>query len=138
MKGQSYVVEYIIMFGIAFFIFSMISYIFYTQTDHLSYRIGEYSSRLINKASLMGITKSSSCKGCDNIKIYQPIPEKIGGIVYNVSFNQKQIQTIFYSKLINSTSYNFNQTFSFSGNMMSNNKKLEIQINNILKTIQVK
>ncbi|MBU5687793.1 MAG: hypothetical protein KQA41_03175 [Candidatus Aenigmarchaeota archaeon] len=135
MKGQNYIVEFIIMFGIAFIIFSTISYLFYNQTEFLSRKIGENQARLLNKATLMSIIKSSNCRGCDNITIYQEIPQKIGGINYNVTFNKQKIQVILFSDRINSTTYNINETFDFSGNVKSNNKKIEIKINN--KIIQV-
>ncbi|MBU5687786.1 MAG: hypothetical protein QW474_00570 [Candidatus Aenigmatarchaeota archaeon] len=130
MKGQSYIVEFIIMFGIAFLVFSIISYLFYTQTDFLSKKIGEKQARLINKAALMCIIKSNNCRGCDNITIYQEIPYKIGNMNYNITFNNQKIQVILFFDVINSTTYNMNETFNFSGNVKSNNKKIEIKINN--------
>ncbi|MEM5776998.1 MAG: hypothetical protein QXJ06_00935 [Candidatus Aenigmatarchaeota archaeon] len=136
MKGQSYIVEYIIMFGIAFSIFATISYLFYSQTDFLSNKIGENSARLVNKAILMNLVKTNSCKNC-NITTYQDIPQKIGGFNYNITFTNQNVQVILLSNRINSTHFNLNKTFSFSGNIMSNNKKAEIKINNKLKTIQV-
>ncbi|MEM5799422.1 MAG: hypothetical protein QXZ43_02035 [Candidatus Aenigmatarchaeota archaeon] len=136
MKGQSYIVEYIIMFGIAFSIFATLSYLFYSQTDFLSNKIGENSARLVNKAMLMDLVKANSCKNC-NIIIYQQIPQKIGGLNYNITFNKQHVQVILLQKRINDTHFNLNETFSFSGNIMSNNKKVEIKINNKLKTIQV-
>ncbi|MCX8179294.1 MAG: hypothetical protein N3E38_00955 [Candidatus Aenigmarchaeota archaeon] len=138
MKGQTFIVEYIIMFGIAFAIFSTLSYIFYSQTEFLSSKIGENSAKLINKLSLMSISKAYACKGCDNIIIYQEIPEKIGGVNYNITFNKQQIQVILFHTRINSTTFNINETFDFSGNMNSKNKKAEIKINNKIKLIQVK
>jgi len=137
MKGQSYIVEYIIMFGIAFAIFSTISYIFFSQTDFLSSRIGENSAKLVNKLSLMSIIKAVDCRSCDNITISQEVPQKIGGIAYNVSFNSQKISTLVFNKRVNATSLNLNYTYNFLGNANSNNKKIEIKINNKLKLITV-
>ena len=137
MKGQSYIVEYIIMFGIAFAIFSTIAYIFYSQTDFLSSRIGENSARLINKLSLMSTIKAVDCRNCDSITIYQEVPQKIGGIAYNISFNRQHISTIVFNKRVNATSLNLNHTYNFLGNTNSNNKKIEIKINNKLKVVAV-
>ncbi|MFH8080849.1 MAG: hypothetical protein QXO84_03160 [Candidatus Aenigmatarchaeota archaeon] len=137
MKGQTFIVEYIIMFGIAFGIFSALTYIFYSQTDFLSKKIGENSAKLINKMSLMSVIKASACKGCDNIIIHQEIPEKIGGRNYNITFNSQNIQVNLYGQIINSTNYNINESYSFSGNIMSKNKKAEIKINNKIKSIKV-
>jgi hypothetical protein len=139
MKGQSYIVEYIIMFGIAFSIFSTISYIFYTQTDFLNKRVGENSAKLINKLSVMNLIKASDCRNCENITItIREIPEKIGGIGYNITFEKRKISTIFFGNIINSTTLNINETYDLFGSTNSNNKKIEIEINNKLKQIRVK
>jgi hypothetical protein len=125
------------MFGIAFSIFSTISYIFYSNTDFLSKRIGENTAKLINKISVMNAIKAAECRGCDSIVIYQQVPQKIGGSVYNITFDRNSVAVLFFGNKINSTNLNINETYSFSGNANSNNKKIEIKINNKLKHVKV-
>lgn len=133
MKGQSYIVEFIIMFAISFAIFSTIGFIFYNQNQNLSRRIADASSKLVNDIIVMDSIKSLSCKACDTMTIKENIPPKIGGFFYNLSLTQQGVTNQLLTTQIstNTTTFNLNETFTFSGSINSNNKKIEIQINNI-------
>lgn len=139
MKGQSYIVEFIIMFAISFAIFSTIGFIFYNQNQNLSRRIADATSKLVNDITVMDSVKAVSCKSCDTMTIKENIPQKIGGFFYTLLLSQQGVtnQLLTIQMSTNTTTFNLNETFTFSGSVNSNNKKIEIQINNIGKTIGV-
>ncbi|MBU5690116.1 MAG: hypothetical protein QXM68_02660 [Candidatus Aenigmatarchaeota archaeon] len=135
MKGQSYIIEYILMFGIAFLIFSTISYIFYKQTDYISSRMGMGTAKIINRAVAGDMIKIFTCKSCSYIELYPDVPQKIGNNFYNITIeNNVTVKILRYQ--INTTSLNIDKTFDLSGNINSN-KKIKVEINNITKSIKV-
>jgi len=131
MKAQSYIIEFILMFLVSFSIFSTISFIFYNQNQSLSNRVGNSTSKLVNDVVAIECMKVISCKACYDINIKSSIPQRIGGFFYKISLTQEGV----LSQLTSGSStltpvFNLNETFTFSGSVNSNNKKIEIQINN--------
>jgi len=140
MKAQSVIVEFILFFGIAFSLFSTISYFFHTQSIYFQERIGESTASLINNLVLSNIIKSIECKACDSISVSEDVPSKIGGYYYKTELNNIVVNTSLFSgkPYYNQTAiFNLNTTFSFSGNSTSENKIIEIKINNTSKEIEV-
>lgn len=135
MKGQTYIIEYILMFAIAFALFSTISYSFYTQTEYIGEKTSKSTSKLINRVILNDMIKAITCKSCFYIETSPEIPQKIGNSQYLLKL-EKNITTVLPWIKVNSTSLNINNTFSLSGEA-STNKKIKIEINNISKTIKV-
>lgn len=140
MKGQSYILEFVIVFIISLTLFLVISFVFYNQNKNLSGLIADASSKLINNIIVMDSIKTISCKSCNTVRIKEDIPEKIGGFFYNLTLTQKGItnQILSLQLSTNTTLLNLNETFTFSGSVNSNNKKIEILINNITRSIGVK
>ncbi len=140
MKGQSFIVEYILFFAISFSLFSTISFIFYNQGQHLSEQAGDSLSNLINNIVMQDTVLGVNCKACNNATFTEEIPSRIGGAFYKTQFQQSYLTTsLFASSPIseNKSLFNLNETFSFSGTINSENKKVVILINNINKNIGV-
>ncbi len=140
MKGQSYIVEFILFFGISFSLFATISYLFYSRSQFLNEQTGDSLSNLINDLVTMNSVKGVNCKACDNATFTQEAPTKIGGFFYQVELKQDSINTtLFASRLISQKEgvLNLNETYSFSGTSDSEDKKVVILINNIGKTVGV-
>ncbi|MCX8178987.1 MAG: hypothetical protein N3D75_04130 [Candidatus Aenigmarchaeota archaeon] len=135
MKGQTYIVEYLLMFAIAFALFSTISYSFYKQTEYISQKTSASTSKLINRVILNDIIKINTCKSCFYIETYPEIPQKIGNSQYSIRLF-KNVTTVLPWTTVNSTALNVNNTFDFSGEVATN-KKIKIEINNISKTVKV-
>ena len=135
MKGQTYIVEYILMFAIAFALFSTISYSFYKQTEYISEKTSKSTSKLVNRVVLNDIIKTITCKSCVYIETYPDIPQKIGTSQYSVKL-YRNVTTVLPWATVSSTSLNINNTFSFNGEVVTN-KKIKIEINNIDKTVKV-
>ncbi|MEM5878291.1 MAG: hypothetical protein QXF12_05425 [Candidatus Aenigmatarchaeota archaeon] len=135
MKGQTYIVEYLLMFAIAFALFSTISYSFYRQTEYISQKTSASTSKLINRVILNDIIKINTCKSCFYIETYTEIPQKIGNSQYSIRLF-KNVTTVLPWTTVNSTALNVNNTFVFSGEVATN-KKIKIEINNISKTVRV-
>lgn len=140
MKAQTFIVEFILFFAVSFSLFTTISYIFYNQNTYYNERIGNSLSELVNDIISMKMLKAVECKACDNSTITETIPSKMGGFFYEISLNQKGLNTTLFSSQHlskKSTTFNLNETFTLFGKTKSENKKAEIIINNIDKTIGV-
>ena len=138
-KGQSFVVEFILFFGISFSLFATISYYFYSQNSYLTNQIGESETDLVNKIISTDIVTANSCKKCKTILIRDQIPQKIGGFYYDVNVNDNIDTTLYSQKHFSKqgTIFNLDKTFDISGSTKSENKRIEIKINNEEKTIEV-
>lgn len=141
MKGQSFIIEFILFFLISFSLFSVISYNFFSQNIFLKERIGNTTTELINNLVLTHIVKGLSCKGCDDILITENIPSKLAESFYTVQLNDKGLNTTLMSTRPFSTRaplFNLNETYNFlSTESMSDNKRVKIKINNEEREIEV-
>ena len=140
MKGQSVVVEFILFFAIAFSLFSTISYFFHSQGTYFQERIGESVSDLINNLVLSNIIKSVECKACDSIHVRENVPSKIGGYYYKTELTESKLNTSLFSDKPHykqTSTFNLNSTFYVSGESMSEDKIIEIKINNTNNIIEV-
>lgn len=139
-KGQSFIIEFILFFGISFSLFATISYYFYNQNSYLNEQIGESTTDLINKQISTDIVMANSCKNCDTILIRDKIPSQIGGYYYKIKAEDGLNTTLYSRKLFSNqgTIFNLNETFSLIGESKSENKRIEIKINNIDNIIEVK
>lgn len=138
-KGQSLVVEFILFFGISFSLFATISYYFYSQNLYLTEQVGKSTTDLVNKLISTDIVTANSCKSCETILIRDDIPQQIGGYYYDITISDN-IETTLYSQKHFSkqgTIFNLDKTFDLSGSTKSENKRIEIKINNIEKNIEV-
>lgn len=139
-KGQTFIVEFIMFFAIAFSLFSAISYYFYRQNVFFKKEVGEATSELINDFVSSNIMKSIGCKACHTILMRDDIPLEIGGYYYKVELNSNGLNTNLLSEkpiLKQVSLFNLNKTFSLSGMSLSEDKKIGIKINNIDKNIEV-
>ncbi len=139
-KGQSVIVEFILFFAIAFSLFSTISYFFYTQSTYFQERIGESTSELTNDLISSNIMKIVGCKACNSLTITEKIPSRIGGYYYKIESDNITLNTSLFSDkpIIKQTPvFNLNETFAFSGESRSENKKIEIKINIINKEVVI-
>ncbi len=143
-KGQSLVVEFILFFMISFSLFSIISFFFYNQNEFFKERIGETSIDLINDIMSTHFINIISCKSCNSTYIKENLPSKVGGLYYNVTLTQTGLNTSLISEKIyfkESNIFNINETFSgvngLSGSTTSEDKIVEIQIDNINKRIVI-
>lgn len=140
-KGQSLAIEFVLFFMISFSLFATISFFFYNQNEFFKKRIGDITLDLINDLTSTNFINIVSCKACNSTTINENLPLKVGGNYYNISLNPKGLNTtlIFertYFK--HSNVFNINETFTdLSGSTLSENKKIEIQINNINKKIVI-
>lgn len=138
-KGQSLVVEFILFFGISFSLFATISYYFYMQNSYLTTQVGESTTDLVNKMISTNIVSANSCKRCKTIQIRESIPEQIGGYYYDITVDENIDMTLYSQKHFSKqgTIFNLDKTFDLSGSTKSENKRIEIKINNEEKTIEV-
>jgi len=140
MKGQSFVLEFVIFFAISFSIFSTISFFFYNQGEYFKQTIAEKSTKSINNIIASNVIHGITCKSCDTISIVEQVPSKIGGVFYIIEGNSDGLKTTLFSQKAFSEQdqlFLLNKTFTFSGNSISENKKAEIKINNTNKQIEV-
>lgn len=140
MKGQSFIVEFILFFLISFSLFITISYHFHMQNIFLQERVGETSSGLINDLVSTDVLKGISCRGCDKARITEEIPSKIGGFFYKIQLNNQSVNTSLFSTRsfsVQNLIFNLNATYRLSGESTSENKIIVIKINNEDKTIEV-
>jgi len=141
MKGQSFILEFILFFLISFSLFSLISYNFFSQNIFFKERVGNKTTGLINNLVSTHIVKSLGCKGCDNILITEDIPSKLGESFYMIQLNDKGLNTTLISTRPLSTKtpvFNLNETFNFlSTESTSDNKRVKIKINNEERKIGV-
>lgn len=140
-KAQSFIVEFILFFMISFSLFSIISFYFYNQTQYFKHRIGESTSQLINDLLSTEIMSSFRCKACDSLSTQEDIPSRIGDYYYEIKLNDQGLNTNLLSEKPYSkqgTIFNLNETFTLSGESSSENKRIEIKINNVDKIIEVK
>ncbi len=142
-KGQSIIIEFILFFLISFSFFSVISFFFYNQNEFFKERIGDRLTDIVNNLVSNHIIRGVTCRSCNSVKIQENLPSKIGGYYYRVFLNQQGLNTTLMSgKLYSrrSSLFNLNETFTggLSGESRSENKIIEIQINNIVdKKIEV-
>ncbi len=139
-KGQSLIIEFILFFSISFSLFATISFLFYNQSQLLSEQTGSSLSTVVNDMVSLSVLKALSCKACINITVEEEIPSKIGGFFYETRLQQIGINTtLFANRLISEITnpLNLNETFTLSGSVKSENKIVEIIINNMTKTIGV-
>jgi len=140
MKGQTFIVEFILFFLISFSLFTIISLLFHSQNIFYQERVGETTSELINDLVSTGILKGISCKGCDDVIITEEIPSKIGGFFYKAQINNQSVNTSLFSTRplsVQNLIFNLNATYQLSGESTSENKIIVIKINNVDKAIEV-
>ena len=140
MKGQSFIMEFVLFFLVSFILFSLISYYFFTQNTVFKER-GDKTLGLVNNIVTTHIVKGLSCKGCDNILITENIPSKISDFFYTIQLGDDELNTTLISTQILSTRssvFNLNETFDFlPSRSTSDNKRVRIKINNEDNEIEV-
>ena len=139
-KGQSFIIEFILFFAISFSVFSTISFYFYNQSNYFKKIVGEKACALLNDFVSIDLLTGITCKSCDSILILDEIPSRIGGYYYKVSLDTTGLNTTLISAKLYSehtSIFRLNETFSLSGESKSENKKIEIKINNTESTIEV-
>jgi len=141
MKGQGFIVEFILFFLISFSIFTAISYHFHLQNIFYQERVGETASELINDLVCTDILKGISCRGCGEVIINEEIPSKIGGFFYRIQLNDQGLNTSLFStrpSYEQNPIFNLNTTYqTLSGQSTSENKIVVININNVDRAIEV-
>jgi len=142
-KGQSFIIEFILFFMISFSLFTVISYYFYSQNEFYKERVGEFTTELVNDLIIMNMIKGVNCKACNEVSISEEIPSQVGGFYYTIQLKNQGVNTTIY--LVKPFSeetpiFNLNSTYAvISGpEVTSENKKAEIKINNVGKTLEVK
>lgn len=140
-KGQSFVLQFIFFFSISFSLFAIVSYFFYSQNEFFKERISESTSTLMNDLILFNSMKGSvECKACDSMYMIERIPSRIGGFFYTIEMGGIGLNaTILSPKPFSDLmpTLNLNETFTFSGKSLSENKRIGIEINNTDKIIKV-
>ncbi len=140
-KGQSLVIEFILFFLISFSIFAVISSFFTRQNDFFKERVGDRLTDIVNDLVVNHIIRGIGCKSCDSFKVQGEIPSKIGGYYYEIILDQEGLNTTLRSSKIysrESSLFNLNKTFTFQDSeSRSENKIVEIQINNVNNEIEV-
>ena len=142
MKGQSFIVEFILFFIISFSLFATISYYFFSQNEYYQNRIAEKTSSLVNNLVATDIIKGINCKGCDEVLISEEIPSKIGGYFYKIQLDNKGLNTTLFieTKYFEQNQlFNLNKIYSVSGTneVTSENKIVKIKINNVNKRLGI-
>jgi hypothetical protein len=141
MKGQSFILEFVLFFFISFSLFTAISYLFYSQNIYFEKTISESNSEIINDLISIDIINAVNCKACDIVFITQDVPQKIGGSLYKVQLYEKGVNTTLISVKPFSKAmpvFNLNETYNFlAGETLSDNKIVRIKINNINEEIGV-
>ncbi len=141
MKGQSFIIEFVLFIIISLSLFATISYLFHSQNIFYQERIGEATSGLINDLVSTDILKGVSCRGCDDVIITQEIPSKIGGFFYKIQLDNQGLNTSLFLEpplYDQSPLFNLNETYQLiSGESTSENKIVRIKINNVDDIIEV-
>jgi hypothetical protein len=141
MKGQSVILEFITFFLISFTIFSLVGFFFYMQSKYFSGEVFEYEARVMNDVIAIDMLKASECKACSRMSIWEELPRKMGDSFFTVNVstaagvNTTSIGDEPFS--VASPIFNLNETYTFSGQADSVNKKTQIKINNDGRTIEV-
>jgi len=132
-KAQSFILEFILFFAISFSLFTAISFFFYRQNQLFSTIVGEMTTDLVNNIISTDIIRGVNCKGCDNVLITENIPSKIGGFFYRMNMTDDGLNTTLISSRPiskNSSMFNLDETYTLSGESISENKIVKIKINN--------
>lgn len=140
MKGQSFIVEFVLFFLISFSIFATISFIFHTQNIFYQERVGETTSGLVNDLVSTNILKGVGCRGCNEVLITEAIPSEIGGFLYKIKLKDQGLNTSLFSSrslFDQNPMFNLNETFQLLGESTSENKIVRIKINNMDGRIEV-
>ena len=105
-------------------------------------RIGDKLTDIVDNLAVTHIIKSTGCKSCDYVKVQEDLPLKIGGYYYKIILKQDEglnttlISQKFYSR--RHQLFHLNKTFSLIDSQSeSENKIIEIQINNINKQVVI-
>jgi len=143
MKAQSFIIEFILFFLISFSIFSTISYFFVNQSTYLRRTVGGTNLDLINNFLTIHILKSANCNACKEVKVSEEIPSRVGGEYYKIELTKKGLNTtLLTTPFFNESSMvKLNETFDPSTSFnqtTSENKRIEIKINNTDKIIEVR
>jgi len=88
---------------------------------------------LVNNIISTDIIRGVNCKGCDNVLITENIPSKIGGFFYRMNMTDDGLNTTLISSRPiskNSSMFNLDETYTLSGESISENKIVKIKINN--------
>ncbi len=140
-KGQSFIIEFILFFGISFSLFTIISYYFYSQNEFYKEKVGEYTTELVNDLIIIDMIKGVNCKACNEVSISEEIPSQIGGFYYTIQSNSQGLNTTIYlvEPFYRQTPiFNLNSTYDVTeSETTSENKRAEIKINNTGKTLEV-
>lgn len=141
MKGQTFVIEFLLFFFISFTLFTIISYLFYSQNAYFEKTISEINTGIINDLISTDIVNAVNCKSCDTVLITQDVPQKIGGFLYEVQLNKRGINTTLISLnpfFKDTPLFMLNRTYNITpSESLSDNKIVRIKINNIGKEIEV-
>ncbi|MEM5793227.1 MAG: hypothetical protein QXY45_02610 [Candidatus Aenigmatarchaeota archaeon] len=141
MKGQTLIIEFLLFFIISFSIFALISSFFYKQNDFFKDIVGERLTTNVNNLISSQIIRGVNCKYCDHISIEENVPSKIGGNFYTIEIRKTGINsTVFSGKPFSNVNsiLNLNETLAIKeSSSNSENKIIQIQINNIKKEVGV-
>jgi hypothetical protein len=141
MKGQSFIIEFVLFFLVSFSLFSLISYYFYTQNIFFKERVGNKTLDLVNNVVTTHIVRGLSCRECDDILITEDVPSKISDFFYIVYLEDDKLNTTLASTqpLFSQDSiFNLNETFDLlPSSSTSDNKRVRIKINNERNLIEV-
>jgi hypothetical protein len=97
----------------------------------------------VNDLIATNIIKGITCKACDEVSITEDIPSQIGGFYYTIKLNDYGLNTTLYIPQPFSKQtpiFNLNETYGVSveNESVSENKIVEVKINNIGKEIGVR
>jgi hypothetical protein len=142
-KGQSFIVEFLLFFVISFSLFTAISYYFYNQNEFFKKKVGKTTTELVNDLIATNIIKGVTCKACDEVLVSEDIPSQIGGFYYIVKLDDYGLNTtLFIPQPFSKQTplFNLNETYEISSEneSMSENKIVEVKINNVGKEIGVR
>jgi len=143
-KAQSFIVEFILFFVISFSLFATISYYFYSGNEYFKKKVGDKATDLINDLISTHIIRGVNCKACDEVTVSEEIPAVIGGFFYKVQLNENGLNTSLFMGQVSfkqTPIFNLNETYnvsSTSGEATSDNKIVEIKIDNNNKELGVK
>jgi hypothetical protein len=97
----------------------------------------------VNDLIIIDTIRGVNCKACDEVSMQEDIPSQIGGFYYTVQLRNQGFNTTIYlvkpSSMITPV-FNLNSTYSIipGSGLVSENKRAEIKINNVVKTLEVK
>ncbi len=140
MKGQSFIVEFILFFMLSFALFSTISTYFFNQNKYFGEQIGEKTTESINNLVSTSIVRAMACKECDRVSLELSVPPRIGNLYYKITLSDaEKLTTELLTKDFSEQAsiFNIGETFDLTGEVISERKNVKVDVDSFEGEIEV-